>query len=99
MSQRVPTPCERAVAWAINVRVAQGLARGLGMPPSSGGLAAIVAMLAADNRRPEEQGLFRIPIQLLTLPGSVALAVLEESDQQVEAPNEKPKDNPRHCGA
>lgn len=99
MSQRVPTPCERAIAWAINVRVASGFARMVGMPPSSGGLAAIVAMLAADNKRPEEQGIYRKPIQLLTLPGSIALGVLQESDHRVEAPDEKTQDNPRHCGA
>ena len=107
--ERAPTTCERAVAWAINVRVASSLAGMMRLPPATGGLAAVLAMLTADNKRPEEQGGLRIPIQLLTLPGSVTMGVLRANAdaQQVETATGAPpegdpdevKPNPRpSCG-
>ena len=110
--ERAPTTCERALAWAINVRVASALAGIMRLPPATGGLAAVVAMLTADNKRPEEQGNLRIPIQLLTLPGSVTMGVLRANADanRVETANGAPaadtpdpdevKPNPRpaSCG-
>ena len=99
MTTRDPTPCERAIAWAINVRVAAGVSSSLTGSGVPGGMAAIMAMLLADDRGIGNLGVLSGPVSLLLMPGNVTLDVLRRHEPPPPEVEKPPEENPRPCCA
>jgi hypothetical protein len=77
---RQPTPTESALAWVVNIKVASDVSRHLTGNAIAGSLAAIVAMVVAEDRGLQNMGLFSAPAAVLLTPGSVVVNVLRQQE-------------------
>jgi len=90
MDELRTTPCEEALAWLVNLRVASRASQVMTGRQWPGALASIGAMVLAQDRGISNLGLLSPVASVLTLPGSVAVGIIRSRET-------KPLDNPRCC--
>lgn len=81
MTMQQPTPTESALAWVVNIKVASNVSKHLFSSPIPGSLAAIVAMVVAEDRGLKNMGILSAPAAVLLTPGSVVVNVLRQQEQ------------------
>jgi len=87
-----PTPCEEAVAWLVNLRVASGVSQVVTGRTWPGALASIGAMVLSHDRGLQNLGALSPVAAVLTLPGSVAVGIIRSREPTT-------LNNPRPCCA